>query len=72
MATGATEESNVTYEQLADLEREFDDVEVQISKPFLYLMIPRVMALPRALRPVSQLCSLSWSVRQIGRNIPFQ
>lgn len=27
----AHEESNVTYEQLADIEREFEDVELEIS-----------------------------------------
>jgi hypothetical protein len=28
----ALEESNVTYEQLADLEKEFEDAELEISK----------------------------------------
>lgn len=30
----ATEETNVTYEQLADIEREFEDVELEISMRF--------------------------------------
>lgn len=31
----SAEESNVTYEQLADIEREFEDVELEISGYFL-------------------------------------
>ena len=32
MAAEAIEEINATYESLADLEREFEDVEVEISE----------------------------------------
>ncbi len=32
MAAPLPEETNVTYQQLSDLEREFDDVETEISK----------------------------------------
>jgi hypothetical protein len=30
--TAPLEESNITYEELADLEKEFDDVETEISE----------------------------------------
>jgi hypothetical protein len=31
--SAALEETPITYEELADIEREFEDVEIEISKP---------------------------------------
>ncbi len=41
MAT-ALEDTSVSYEDLADIEREFDDVETEISKSNFYSMLRRI------------------------------